>query len=815
MATAAVPTDICLEIARFSSRREIVLLSRLTRAAAYQLRPLLYTEIKVAARHANSLVATLATWEELPPLVKCLVFEPGHVPDIDDTNWGIVLAGMSALHTLAVATHIPLDWRFLPSITFRLRSFTSVNSVIGAWASLVTAQPELIELIVMGDFFAPIPPANVLPALRHLDQRRTPEIKTRDIMRFTRSPAQLDTIRLMASQVLTLLRYAPRMLTTVKHLVLDEDRNWRDTGCQEGTSLVLAAESMSMGNFPLLESCRLVCSVVTSIGWMLPCIKRSDSSHPFNSLYWNWGSRLRLCAKVVAELQITAAETASGSLWPTFLCPICIVLKHTEQPCHTIETWNGEYIVRRSLKALGLRVQFGHGAHGQCPNAVPDDHFTIIDGKGRHEVAINYCGCPQARSRNEQFREALLMPMGTQTAATPHAVELYRMLKRKHSVSHADSQCPIPCPPVVPTLPTNEGKNSELMEVDGTKTEEMAPVDLWHPAWDAAFNALTQSVTENPTNVFGNIDAEPAERAWWEGNQWVNVLNIATHAMRPGERRDMLGEEAFQYSLRSNPVSWRATDAMDDTFLYDHQRSILRLRMASMLPGSIELSRTQARIRRLTCRIREAVDRYRAASYDASLETPGPPRDWDVMEKRTCSAIPDPQRLRINPWVTQFTPPNNEGLRRGRAHSLPLGVEATKREEAAKREKVDSLWEPTWNAAFKETFAYLKHDTRVYSVPVIRTDGETQAGQLINPIRWRAAEAFADMEHYQHERNNLLLGLQQTNRTVRARARARERVDRLGIWIREAAELYREATYLARLEDFARAPVLDGFEYIN
>ncbi|KAJ7443362.1 hypothetical protein FB451DRAFT_964715, partial [Mycena latifolia] len=115
-------------------------------------------------------------------------------------------------------------------------------------------------------------------------------------------------------------------------------------------------------------------------------------------------------------------------VWAAFRCHTCIVSSHAELPCHIIEKWNGQYFGRVSLKALGLCLQFGHSARGQCPKPVPDDHFIIIHGNGRHEVAIDYCGCLHARSHSHQLREARLIPMGPGAAVTHKAVEMCRML---------------------------------------------------------------------------------------------------------------------------------------------------------------------------------------------------------------------------------------------------------------------------------------------------------------------------------------------------------------------------------------------------
>ncbi|KAF8134657.1 hypothetical protein K438DRAFT_1547594, partial [Mycena galopus ATCC 62051] len=56
--------------------------------------------------------------------------------------------------------------------------------------------------------------------------------------------------------------------------------------------------------------------------------------------------------------------------------------------------WSGTHFLRTSLKALGLRIQFGHppGEYCACPEPARKD-FVVLHLNGIHEVAVDLCGC--------------------------------------------------------------------------------------------------------------------------------------------------------------------------------------------------------------------------------------------------------------------------------------------------------------------------------------------------------------------------------------------------------------------------------------
>ncbi|KAF7320572.1 CxC2 domain-containing protein [Mycena chlorophos] len=56
--------------------------------------------------------------------------------------------------------------------------------------------------------------------------------------------------------------------------------------------------------------------------------------------------------------------------------------------------WNGKFFKRSSLKALGLRIQFGHAPRERCSVPHPShSEFVVIHTNGIHRVAVDFCGC--------------------------------------------------------------------------------------------------------------------------------------------------------------------------------------------------------------------------------------------------------------------------------------------------------------------------------------------------------------------------------------------------------------------------------------
>ncbi|KAJ6487348.1 hypothetical protein DFH09DRAFT_1105921 [Mycena vulgaris] len=280
MTRGSMPPDVCREIALLSTPETVASLSLLGRVCAVLLRPLLYRQITVGDR-ANRLVQTLATHDCTAALVESLVFEDSVCAYIHDSDWDRVLAALVNLRHLTITHHVPLSWNSLPSIRFRLRSFTSVGRVVGAWAQFLHLQPELQEIILHSDLLAAPPGRTALPVLRRLSAR--PDelskfalmhplesmvfwvgapwegrgLKTRDLVRFGDSTCQLRMLRVNSSQLYILFRNVPQMLITLEHLVIDEDTAWSrnsTAAAQEQRLLMRAASVIDVIHAPILKS---------------------------------------------------------------------------------------------------------------------------------------------------------------------------------------------------------------------------------------------------------------------------------------------------------------------------------------------------------------------------------------------------------------------------------------------------------------------------------------------------------------------------------------------------------------------------------
>ncbi|KAJ7862643.1 hypothetical protein B0H14DRAFT_3444587 [Mycena olivaceomarginata] len=80
-------------------------------------------------------------------------------------------------------------------------------------------------------------------------------------------------------------------------------------------------------------------------------------------------------------------------------CRKCCVTRHLSNPLHVIEAWNGTQFLCTSLKALGLRVQFGHLPGEFCVSPQPARiGFVVLHESGVHQVAIDFYECERRGS---------------------------------------------------------------------------------------------------------------------------------------------------------------------------------------------------------------------------------------------------------------------------------------------------------------------------------------------------------------------------------------------------------------------------------
>ncbi|KAJ7440566.1 hypothetical protein FB451DRAFT_1443155 [Mycena latifolia] len=429
-------------------------LLRLSFSTYPRIRALLYQHISVGDQ-AGALVRTLANESCLPPMVRTLTFRSSLCAYIADAEWALLLPAMVNLRRLVIANHVPLERRVLPSITFRLRSFISLGVVVGAWAEFLQLQPDLEEIAFHGDLFGPAPGPAHLPMLRSVTGR--PEdvarfvryhqlddvwvrsgspwgyrtFKTIDIRHFSLSPSRLLTLRIMAPQLLFLMRGAPAGLATILHLTLDEDQGWCRFG-PESTIFKVVRELRD--HTPALRSLTLVCSPDTprmnthpsiliaperrcTPKWKPILLSGSDFSRHTQNLTATPQMQLLLqappascesCVNGVGEFQCSDCPLRKGQ------CAACIKRDHKMRPLHQIEHWNGRYFERTNLRQLGLQLQLGHGLGGDCPAPGEQTDLSVITRHGVQPLGVVYCACDHAQSRSTQLIDAGLLPAGSE-----------------------------------------------------------------------------------------------------------------------------------------------------------------------------------------------------------------------------------------------------------------------------------------------------------------------------------------------------------------------------------------------------------------
>lgn len=110
--------------------------------------------------------------------------------------------------------------------------------------------------------------------------------------------------------------------------------------------------------------------------------------------------------------------------------------------------WDEEKFEPTTLKALGLRMQLGHGMpnkarlrEGRCanPQRAVDDDFVVIDNNRIHEVGLDFCGCETAQPHDIQLLRARWYPS---TGKHPRTAATFKVLKR-FDLTTLESHCAV------------------------------------------------------------------------------------------------------------------------------------------------------------------------------------------------------------------------------------------------------------------------------------------------------------------------------------------------------------------------------------
>lgn len=114
------------------------------------------------------------------------------------------------------------------------------------------------------------------------------------------------------------------------------------------------------------------------------------------------------------------------------LCQQCIVARHTHQPFHWIQLWNGKYFVATDLIDLGFVRWLGHQGE-PCPERVKGKleplQFIVVHLNGIHRCAIQPCSCVGCPTLLDQALNARLFPG---TVDLPNTLFTHELLRDAH-----------------------------------------------------------------------------------------------------------------------------------------------------------------------------------------------------------------------------------------------------------------------------------------------------------------------------------------------------------------------------------------------
>ncbi|KAJ7018161.1 hypothetical protein C8F04DRAFT_1214712 [Mycena alexandri] len=121
-------------------------------------------------------------------------------------------------------------------------------------------------------------------------------------------------------------------------------------------------------------------------------------------------------------------QSCHGTL---MFCQACCVAKHESNPLHIVEYWDGQCFTKKTLKELGLRIQFGHH---RCvrPRPAPTT-FVVLHTNGIHEVNVDYCGCEREAANGEHHIQLLRGGWYPATHVAPQTAATFELLDFFHA----------------------------------------------------------------------------------------------------------------------------------------------------------------------------------------------------------------------------------------------------------------------------------------------------------------------------------------------------------------------------------------------
>ncbi|RXW11706.1 hypothetical protein EST38_g14149 [Candolleomyces aberdarensis] len=263
-----------------------------------------------------------------------------------------------------------------------------------------------------------------------------------------------------------------------------------------------------------------------------------------------------------------------------FLCSTCIVNSHGETPLHRIKFWNGTFLEKTSLKALGLRIQLGHSAGDPCPYpaAAPGDGFVIIDIDAIHSVNLDFCDCGKTADLN--YVQLLQHQLYPATSDRPKSAATFRLLKFFEILQYESKLSAYEFHQAIARLTdntsleetknrynallhmTHEWRHLKLLKRSGLGHD---PDRSAQDAREGECAVLCPACPHPDINMAPDWEKEPEETSY------IHALNIAVDANFRLKRKDISSDQAdpglsqgFSYFVEHNDFKQYLHDHMDE-----------------------------------------------------------------------------------------------------------------------------------------------------------------------------------------------------------------------------------------------------------
>lgn len=124
----------------------------------------------------------------------------------------------------------------------------------------------------------------------------------------------------------------------------------------------------------------------------------------------------------------------STCLQPANYCQSCMVQRHHSMPFHRILSWDSLSGCFRkvSLEELGLILRLGHNNAQRCCAHSALCSMTVIHSNGLHNISIQFCTCPGAKSLDLQLFAFRLFPATVAFPQTAFSFEVLEQFRFHH-----------------------------------------------------------------------------------------------------------------------------------------------------------------------------------------------------------------------------------------------------------------------------------------------------------------------------------------------------------------------------------------------